>query len=71
MTCRTKKSNVARAPTNKPEVGEEFSQLMDEESYQKLVSLFSATRKNRGLVRNTKEILESQFSKDIHWFTKT
>ena len=41
-TCRTNKSNVARAPTEKPEANEEFSQLMDDESYQKLVSLFNA-----------------------------
>ena len=56
-TCRTKKSNVARAPTDKPEASEDFGQLMDDESYQKLVSLFSA--KNIGMVQVDSEYGEN------------
>ena len=47
---------MARAPTDKPEASEEFSQLMDDESYQKLVSLFNA--KNIGMVKVDSEYRE-------------
>jgi len=56
-TCRTKKINVASTPTDKPEASEEFSQLMDDESYQKLVSLFSS--KNIGMVKVDSEYREN------------
>ena len=48
---------MARAPTNKPEGSEEFRQLMDDESYQKLVALFNS--KNIGMVKIDAEYRES------------
>ena len=48
---------MARAPTNKPEGSEGFRQLMDDESYQKLVALFNS--KNIGMVKIDAEYRES------------